>query len=87
MEALVSGGGWVSGLLSEKKIHALYDLLEDEIEESILWWQDKQFVKELDIRYKALERGNGKGYSISQTKEVISNSKNYQSPFRLPYFS
>ncbi|TAM98944.1 MAG: hypothetical protein EPN39_07675 [Chitinophagaceae bacterium] len=59
----------------EKKIHASYDLLEDEIEESILWWRDEQFVKELDIRYKALERGNDKGYSISQTKEVISNAR------------
>ncbi|MGH2644306.1 MAG: hypothetical protein ACRDE2_10180 [Chitinophagaceae bacterium] len=60
----------------EKKVHALYDLLEDEIEESIImWWQDKHFVKELDARYKALETGKGKGYSVCQVEATIDKAR------------
>lgn len=37
-----------------KKLQAIYNLLEHEIEQKSEWWKNKQFVKELDKRYHAL---------------------------------
>ena len=47
-----------------KKLHAIYNLLENEIEQTNEWWKDKQFIKELDARYQALEKGTDKGYTL-----------------------
>jgi hypothetical protein len=55
----------------DKKLHAIYNLLENEIEETREWWKDKQFIKELDRRYHALETGADKGYSIEQIEASI----------------
>lgn len=35
----------------EKKLKAIYNLLEDEIEETAEWWKDAAVVKEFDKRY------------------------------------
>jgi len=50
----------------DKKLHAIYDLLEGEIEEKAEWWKDKQFIAELDRRNNAMESGEDKGYSITE---------------------
>ena len=55
----------------DKKVHAIYNLLENEIEETRKWWKDKQFIKELDSRYQALESGVDKGYTIEQLEASI----------------
>jgi hypothetical protein len=55
----------------DKKLHAIYNLLENEIEQTAEWWKDKQFIKELDSRSKALENGTDKGYTIDQLEESI----------------
>jgi hypothetical protein len=55
----------------DKKLHAIYNLLENEIEETREWWKDKQFIKELDRRYHALETGADKGYSIKKIEASI----------------
>ena len=54
-----------------KKLFAIYNLLENEIEETREWWKDKQFVSELDRRYHALETGADKGYTIEQLETSI----------------
>jgi hypothetical protein len=41
----------------DKKLNAIYNLLENEIEQTAEWWKDKGFVDELGHRYKALENG------------------------------
>lgn len=56
----------------DKKLHAIYNLLEDEIVHTNEWWKDKQFTKELDRRYQVLENGADKGFSIEQLQESIS---------------
>ena len=47
----------------DKKIKAIFMMLEDEITEELEWWKDKGFTKELDNRYGAWVSGKEKGYS------------------------
>jgi hypothetical protein len=55
----------------DKKLHAIYNLLENEIEETNEWWKDKRFVKELDRRYEALESGADKGFTVEKLEASI----------------
>jgi hypothetical protein len=55
----------------DKKLHAIYNLLESEIEETNEWWKDKRFVKELDRRYEALESGADKGFTVEKLEASI----------------
>ncbi|HZE83101.1 MAG TPA: hypothetical protein VE035_02285 [Puia sp.] len=55
----------------DKKLSAIYNLLENEIEETNEWWKDKAFVAELDSRYEALESGVDKGFTVAQLEASI----------------
>lgn len=35
------------------------------------WWNDKQFVAELDSRYDAMESGEDKGVTVEELKKSI----------------
>lgn len=59
-------------LADDKKLYAIYNLLEGEIEETSEWWKDKTFVKELDERYESLENGSDKGVTVEQLMASIS---------------
>jgi hypothetical protein len=54
-----------------KKLQAIYHLLENDIEKENVWWGDKQFVAELDKRYNDLETGADKGVSIKELETSI----------------
>jgi hypothetical protein len=56
----------------DKKLNAIYNLLENEIERTAEWWKDKEFVAELDHRYKALENGTDKGFTSEELKSSVS---------------
>ncbi|HEY4108075.1 addiction module protein [Puia sp.] len=58
-------------LADDKKLSAIYSLLEGEIEETHEWWKDKGFVAELDKRYLAMEKGTDKGFTVEQLKSSI----------------
>lgn len=58
-------------LADDKKLSAIYSLLEGEIEETSEWWKDKGFVEELDKRYESLENGSDKGFTVEQLKTSI----------------
>ena len=45
----------------DKKLQAIYQLLEADIEKEYEWWKDKAFVSELDRRHNSLESGADKG--------------------------
>ena len=60
---------------SDKKLHAMYQLLEDEVVEMNEWWKDKQFVEELDSRYNALESGQDKGITLQQMETTIEKMR------------
>jgi benzoyl-CoA reductase/2-hydroxyglutaryl-CoA dehydratase subunit BcrC/BadD/HgdB len=55
----------------DKKLKAIYTILENEIKEESEWWKDKHFVQELDKTYKALENGTDKGFTLEQLDESI----------------
>jgi hypothetical protein len=59
-------------LADDKKLSAIYSLLEGEIEETNAWWKDKGFVEELDRRYEALESEADKGFTIEQLQTSIA---------------
>ena len=55
----------------DKKLFAIYSLLENEITDTKEWWKDKQFVAELDNRYSAMEKGDDKGFTVEQLETSI----------------
>jgi len=56
---------------NDKKLHSIYNLLENEIEQAYEWWKDKEFVAELDRRDKAIESSEDKGYTVAQLNASI----------------
>ena len=58
----------------DKKIKALYTVLDGDIEKTYTWWEDEEFVKELDRRCAALDSGEDKGYSWEEVKKNARNS-------------
>jgi hypothetical protein len=54
-----------------KKLHAIYNLLENEIEEKKEWWKDEKFLDELDRRHEALQSGEDKGITLDEMRESI----------------
>ena len=56
----------------EKKLNAIYHLLQDEIDQTQEWWKDKAFTAELDHRYQSLENGTDKGYTFDELETSVS---------------
>lgn len=56
----------------DKKLSAIYHLLENDIEQTQEWWKDKAITQELDQRYKALEDGTDKGFTLEELKSSLS---------------
>ncbi|UXE65735.1 MAG: addiction module protein [Chryseotalea sp. WA131a] len=56
----------------DKKLSAIYHLLESEIEQTQEWWKDKEVTRELDQRYKALEDGTDKGFTLEELKSSVT---------------
>lgn len=59
----------------DKKIKAIYMMLEDEIKSETEWYKDTAFVKELDEQYKAWKSGKDKGYTMDEVGEAIERLK------------
>lgn len=62
-------------LASDKKVHAIYNLLEDEIVEMNECWKDKRFLEELDDRFDALETGEDKGVTLQEMETSIEKMR------------
>lgn len=56
-------------IADDKKVKAIYTMVEDEINTSANEWDD-EFIKELDRRSKRFSNGTGKTYSWEETKEA-----------------
>lgn len=63
----------------DKKVKAIYMMLEDDITEELEWWKDKGFAKELDSRYKAWANGKEKGYTNAEINASIEQLKKRRS--------
>jgi hypothetical protein len=60
----------------DKKIKAIYMMLEDDIAEETEWWNNPAFVSELEKEYEAWDSGKDKGYSLADIKvEIVSRKK------------
>jgi hypothetical protein len=58
----------------DKKIKAIYTMLEDDIEQQYDYWNDKEFVAELDKRSADLKSGKVKGISWKDAKVQITGA-------------
>ena len=55
-----------------KKLNAIYQLLESEIDQTKQWWDDKVFTAELNRRFNSLENGTDKGYTLEELETSVS---------------
>lgn len=60
----------------DKKVKAIYTMLENEIEEVHDYWNDESFVQELDNRSADYKSGKDKGilWDVAK-KEILDSSK------------
>ncbi len=63
----------------DKKLAAIYDLLEDQIEEYTDWHKDDVYIAELDARLKDWENNPGKISSMDDVNNVIEQLKQKRS--------
>jgi len=59
----------------EKKLNAIFTILESEIQESVNWWEDDDFVKKLDEEFLEWKSGRDKGYSLEEIRNTIQRQK------------
>jgi hypothetical protein len=59
----------------DRKIKAIYMMLEDDIAEETEWWNNPAFVSVLEKEYEAWDSGKDKGYSLADIKAEIANRK------------
>ena len=59
----------------EKKIKAIYTMLEGEVDECIEWWKDKEFTNKLDKEFAAWKSGKEKAFSLSDIDNTINKMK------------
>ena len=58
-------------IADDKKLHAIYELLEPQIEEPYEWWKDKTLLADFDERCKAMESGADQGFTLDQLDASI----------------
>jgi len=59
----------------DKKIKAIYTLLEEQMAPAVDWSDDEEFVAELDERVRRYEAGIDPAFSIEETKASIQEMK------------
>ena len=62
-------------IADDKKIKAIYMMLEDDIKEETEWWNNPAFVAELEKEFDAWDAGKEKGYSLAEVKAEISKRR------------
>jgi hypothetical protein len=59
----------------DKKIKAIYTLLEEQMAPAADWSDDEEFVAELDERVRRFEAGIDRGYTMEETMALIQELK------------
>lgn len=59
----------------DKKVRAIYTMLEDSISEEVKWWEDNGIMDEFQKRYDDWNAGKEKSYLISDIDEDIKRLK------------
>lgn len=65
---------YISGA-DDKKVKALYTLLEGQIDSISDWSGDKEFVAELNNRYKRWEEGIDPAYTPDEAKSFLNQQR------------
>ena len=63
----------------DKKIKAIFTLVENDIDKEVEWWVNKEFVAELNERAKRYEDGIDKGFTFEEVKEELIKRKSINS--------
>lgn len=61
-------------IAEDKKVKAIYALVEEEIDGSYDYWNDENFIADLERRSADLKSGKAKGISWENAKAQILNS-------------
>jgi hypothetical protein len=56
-------------IADDKKVKAIYTMLENEIKSEYEWWKDEGFIKELDKDVAAIKAKKQRTYSFDQVKK------------------
>lgn len=59
----------------EKKIKAIYTMLEDDITTNYQWWEDKSFMAAITKDAVEIKKGKQKTYSFQEVKKNIESSR------------
>jgi len=59
----------------DKKIKAIYMMLEDDIAEEAEWWNNPAFISALEKEYESWDAGKDKGYTLADIKAEIAKRK------------
>jgi hypothetical protein len=62
-------------IADDKKLKAIYWMLEDDISEKVEWWREHAFTKELDKDFDAWKIGKEKAYTLSEIDVTINKIK------------
>lgn len=62
-------------IADDKKIKAIYTMIEDDLVDQINWWEDEDFITNLDLISNKLKNGTDKGVVWSNLKNELINSK------------
>jgi len=62
-------------IADDKKIQAIYTMIEDDLANQINWWEDEDFITNLDLISTNLKNGTDKGVVWSNLKNELINSK------------
>jgi hypothetical protein len=63
----------------DKKIKAIFTLVEGEINNQQNWWEDEDFLDELDERVRRYEAGIDRAYTFEESKAEILKIKTEKS--------
>jgi hypothetical protein len=55
----------------DKKVKAIYTIVENDINEMNEWWNDENFIAELDKRSSDLKSGKDKGVAWEELKKEL----------------
>ena len=58
----------------DKKVQAIYTMVEDEINQEMNLWDDKEFLAELESRINSFESGEDKGSTVGRALAAYVSS-------------
>lgn len=59
----------------DKKVKAIYTMVEDEINQKVDLWEDEDFLNEMDARLKAYESGKVEAKTWPEVRQKILEKK------------